>query len=86
MKDDPLVGKCFVIFGKDGQWNYQGRVVDGLGDGRYMIQFFDALMGYPSTYAVAHIDMMTLRLGRPEGAWEFFENDEHLRNWIGDTE
>lgn len=77
-----LVGRCFVIFGKNQTWDFQGFVKSDLGGGFYMIRFFDALLGEPSTIAVFHLSDMKCAPKRTLGSWEFFENDEHLREWI----
>ncbi|WP_299945319.1 hypothetical protein [uncultured Ruegeria sp.] len=79
---DPLVGRCFVIFGNEGIWNYQGHIVGALDGGHYLIQFFEAAFGMPSTLAIFHITEMKWQMGRPKGSWEFFEDDQHLRDWI----
>ena len=76
-----LVGKCFVIFGKDRCFSKQGHVKAYLGEGYFLVQFFEALMGDPSTLAVFHIEQMGYR-DREPGSWELFEDDAHLREWV----
>jgi len=80
-----LVGKCFVIFGYNSAWSRQGVVRHDLSGGYYLVQFFDAFMGLPNTSAIFHISQMVDQ-NRAKGGWEFFENDEHLREWIGDRD
>lgn len=84
-KDD-LCGKCFVIYGDDGLVQYQGVILAALIDGHYLVQFFDWIMGAPSTCAIYHVTAMRSDKGRnprkEPGAWEFFMNDEHLRDWL----
>lgn len=79
-ENNALVGKCFVIFGEDGQWNYQGEVIGRPEPGIYLVQFFDVIMGRESTMSLFPITEMIAR-GRKNGAFIFFENDEHMREW-----
>ena len=82
-KPKGLEGRCFVIWGKgpSGQVaQYKGHVVSHLGDGYYLCQFFDAIMGEPSTMGIYHVASM-VDGGRKDGSFTFFENDEHLRYW-----
>lgn len=78
-----LVGRCFHIFDK-GRWRYQGIVRGKLDDQRYLVQFFDAMMGELSTMAIYSIEEMTAssKGGIREGiGWQFYEDDEHMRFW-----
>ena len=82
-----LVDRCFVIWTEGRKVQYQGRVVTELPDGFYLVQFFDFLMGGPSTLAVFHISKFAADplSARVPGSFEFFENDEHLRDWFDHT-
>jgi len=55
-KSDPkpysLVGRCFHIFGKDKHVQFQGVVRANLGEGLYLIQYFEWMMGEANTLAV----------------------------------
>jgi hypothetical protein len=78
-----LVGRCLVIFGEASRVRYQGIVRGDLGGGLYLVQYFEAVMGEPSTLAVIPVSRMVQPEDyyRAAGAWEFFEDDEHLRYW-----
>jgi hypothetical protein len=81
---DPLVGKCFVIF-RGGNWRNQGVVRARVTEQVYLIQYYEALMGEPSTMRLATIEEMTKPGDRTGDAiWEFFEDDAHLRSWCSD--
>ena len=69
-----LVGRCFHIFDDaDGYVQSQGVVRGSLGDGFYLIQYFEWIMGELSTLEIKHIDAM-LR-------WQFYEDVEHMKFW-----
>jgi hypothetical protein len=71
-----LVGRCFHTFDDKGVLRYQGIVRGDLGGGRYLIQYFDWIMGEPSTMAIIDIEeMMSPR------AWQFYEDADHMRFW-----
>ncbi len=83
-KTNGLVGRCFVIFGDKRRWRSQGVVRSHLGDGYYLVQFFDVLVGAPSTLQVMHVSDFNVTSGedrRGKGCFEFFVNDEHLHDW-----
>jgi hypothetical protein len=78
-----LAGKCFVIFSDDRRANFTGIVRDRLTDTHYLVQFFDALMGEPSTLAIKTLGEMTAGCAtRAKGTFEFFEDLEHLNYWL----
>jgi hypothetical protein len=79
-----MIGKCFVIWGEDGVVQYQGAVKEELPGGYYLTQFFDFIMGEPNTWAVFHIDKFAVQplKHREPGDFTFFDDDEHLRDWI----
>lgn len=72
-----LVGRCFHIF-KNGRIENQGVIRGDLGEGRYLIQFFDWIAGEPSTMEIRQISEMTP--GR-ENSWQFYEDAEHMNFW-----
>ena len=78
----PLVGKCFVVFRENKKASVQGIVRAVMGD-LCLVQFFEWLMGEPSTLKIVRMeDMVSAPLDRGVGKWEFFEDDEHLRSWL----
>lgn len=80
-----LVGRCFLIWGDNNKWSRQGAVRAKLDDQHYLVQFFEVVMGEPSTLAIFHISQFVApegRFQRSSGVFEFFEDDEHLRNWV----
>ncbi|MCI0431028.1 MAG: hypothetical protein L0210_10855 [Rhodospirillales bacterium] len=78
-----LVGRCFVIYGDDGKVGYQGVVRAKITEDKYLVQFFEWIMGEPSTCEVVRLDDMTAtkRVRGTPGMWEFFEDDGHLKFW-----
>jgi len=80
---DPLVGRCFLIWADDNKWRYQGIVKARISEQVYLVQFFEAFMGEPNTMMLANLSDMTgaSLKQRASGAWEFFEDDKHLRDW-----
>ena len=74
-----LVGRCFHIFGDDGSVQNQGVVRGDLGEGRYLVQFFEWMLGELSTMEIRHIGDM--RGGREAGCWQFYEDAEHMNFW-----
>lgn len=85
VKLDGLVGRCFLIWGNDNKWARQGVVRAKLDDQHYLVHFFEVLFGTPSTMAIYHISQFVVpegRFQRSDGVFEFFEDDEHLRDWV----
>jgi hypothetical protein len=78
-----LVGRCFHIFGEGGAVDYEGVVRADLGDGNFLIQYFEAFSGHPNTCAIVHISRMIQPADnyRQPGAWQFYQDAEHLRDW-----
>lgn len=79
-----LVGKCFMVFGDDGKINWQGIIRASVTDQQYLIQYFDWVIGEPSTMAIVNLSTMVSpepKMDRKPGSWVFFEDDEHLRAW-----
>jgi hypothetical protein len=84
-----LVGRFFVIWQDSENYaytvpNYQGVVDAQLEDGHYLCQYFDAIAGQPSTMEIFHISTM-IGNARKHGSFEFFEDDEHMRDWFEHT-
>jgi hypothetical protein len=57
----PLVGRAFHSYGPDGDTRWQGVVEDDLGDGYFLLQLFEWLMGGTSQQIVVHISDMAHR-------------------------
>lgn len=79
---NPLVGKCFVILGKDGAPMRQGVVRSWIDNEHYLVQFFSYVTGNPTSLAVVNIRSMA-RYDENNFAWEFFDTDEDLRRAQG---
>lgn len=77
-----LVGRCFVICGKDGYWNYQGHVRGSPEPGVYLCQYFSCFDGSPTEMFLCRVEDMVGKKWGEEGAFKFFHDDEHLRDWI----
>jgi hypothetical protein len=79
-----LVDRCFVFFDRDGHVGRQGVVRAKVTETVYLIQYFDWIMGEPSTLELVSLDRMVGdgKNLRSAGSYEFFENDEHLRFWM----
>ena len=82
---DALVGKCFLSLNSDGKADRQGIVRAKVCDRNYVIQFFDWIMGEPSTIAVVPIE--SLMSSSPSDKRKahsviLFEDSEHLRFWM----
>lgn len=81
-KDEPelgLVGRCFHVFREDMKVQYQGVVRGSLGEGLYLIQYYEWLMGEPGTMEIRHVSEM--KPGRKPGCWQFYEDNEHMNFW-----
>lgn len=78
-----LIGRSFHIFGDDGKVSRQGTVVAYCEEGYYLIQYFEWIMGEPSTMAVVHLkEMMTSpEQDRQTGSWQFYEDVEQMKYW-----
>ena len=81
---DGLVGRCFVHFNPDRTVQHQGIVRAKITEEVYLVQYFDAFAGEPSTLELLPLKIM---LGdgnnrRQAGAYEFFQNSEHLIHWM----
>ena len=82
----PLIGCCFAIRHK-GDVIVQGyvRAIVPSGKGDFaLVQFFEAALGDPSTMALVSVDEMTGN--DPAHEWVWFENDKHLRAYVGEDE
>lgn len=81
---DALVGRCFHIWGEDGRISHQGHVVARVDADRYLVQFFEWIMGEPGTMAVYSISQMAVPAFGDEqtvGVWQFYEDADHMRFW-----
>jgi hypothetical protein len=80
-----MIDRYFHIWGDDGHVSRQGRVIAQLDPMHYLVQFYDWVVGAPSTLHVFSVDTMTLANAKDErapGAWQFYENHEHWRSWM----
>jgi hypothetical protein len=75
-----LVGKFFHTFTQDlprkgrGQVQNQGVILLDLGNGCFLVQLFDFLMGAPSSRHVVHIERIVAN------GWAFYETDAEMRD------
>jgi hypothetical protein len=79
-----LVGRCFVRFELDRTVAVQGIVRAKITDTVYLVQYFDWIMGEPSTLELVPLDSITGDGSNSQqaGRYEFFEDSEHLRFWL----
>jgi hypothetical protein len=75
-----MVGRCFIIWGDKGSWQYQGVVRGEPAPGFYLCQYFECLMGELSTLAVFPLEKFMDRPWREPGSI-LFEDDKHMRFW-----
>jgi hypothetical protein len=72
-----LIGRAFHTFRetKSGQRGvvYQGIVRARIEDGLYLVQYFEWLVGEPSTLELVRIEDML--------NWQFYEDTEHMNFW-----
>ena len=79
---DALVGRCFLSLDEDGKARKQGIIKARVDEHRYLIQFFEWLMGEPSTMCVIPVEDLTTRTTSEERAAFsviLFEDSEHLQ-------
>jgi hypothetical protein len=82
--------RYFHIFDKDRRIKYQGRVVEQIEPGIYMVQLLVELFGWVADQSsTLHIfrlaDMaVTVNGTRTEGAWQFYESQQHMISWYED--
>jgi hypothetical protein len=83
-EDEPpalgLVGRYFHIFTEDKESGKktiqrQGMVRGELGDGYYLVQYFDWWAGEANTMDIHRIESMT------PGRWQFYETSEDMKHW-----
>jgi hypothetical protein len=77
-----LIGRCFIQWGNDGHWNFQGVIRGQPTSETVLIQYFDAFMGHPSTLSVIPLAGLFSRPWREPGSYILFDDDEHMRFWI----
>jgi hypothetical protein len=75
-----LVGRYFHIFTEDKEngkktIQRQGMVRGELGDGYYLVQYFDWWAGEANSMDIHRIENM-----KP-GYWQFYETSEDMKNW-----
>ena len=71
-----LVGCYFHTLDDDGCVQYQGRVRGNIGDGFFLIEYFEWFTGQPSKMELRHISEMKA------GRWQFYEDSERMNNWL----
>ena len=79
MDDLPLIGRCFIFWHeerKKGLWKYTGMIRANPEPGIYLIQYFEAMMGFPNDMKLLHIDELM-----SENYQLFFDNIE-MDEWI----
>jgi hypothetical protein len=88
MKSPPptmsLVGRCFHVFGEKRKVQYQGIVRAMVGDDHALVQYFEWLMGEPTTIEVVSLERMSFGAtpnSRAPGSWQFYQDDEHMNGW-----
>ncbi len=91
-KADEALKKCIEKWkGLEGKWFHildedcytvdrQGHILSYLGDGYYVIQYYDFIAGAPSTISIVHISEMTEPRCNPSKRWVFYETDEDMRD------
>lgn len=84
-----LIGRLFVIWrakepGIPHRPEFQGIVREALGPHHYLVQLFSAIDGSPTELFVASIHDMASRGpgSREAGAWDFFEDADHMEFWF----
>lgn len=79
----PLVGRCFHIFGADKRVERQGCVVAPVGEGLFLVQYFEWMMGEANTLEIVQVADMVSRSpsSRGPGYWQFYEDHEHMNHW-----
>lgn len=83
-----IVGRCFHVWGEptqkgDPQVQYQGVVRALVDHDKALVQFFDWIMGEPSTSSLVSLSTMVRDPpdSRKAGSWQFYENAEHMNFW-----
>lgn len=80
-----LEGKFFHTFCEGGRVASQGQVIGSLGDGYYMVELYDFIVGHAAFtgHQIHHISEMD---GRAQGryamtrAWAWYSSDEFMRD------
>lgn len=70
MKNNALIGKYFHTF-KGDELRWQGQVSAELGEGYFLVQLFDWLVGQPNNMKVVHLGNMT--------GWNFYDDADYWR-------
>lgn len=71
-KDDRSMEGKFFHTVKNGELEWQGYVVAQQGDGYFLVQLFEWVMGEPSTQKVVHLGAMA--------DWEFYNSAEEMND------
>jgi hypothetical protein len=83
-EDEPpplgLLGRYFHIFTEDKDTGTktiqrQGVVRGELGNGYYLVQYFEWTLGYDDVMEIQRIENMT------PGRWQFYETNEDMKHW-----
>ena len=82
-----IVGRCFHIFDEtpagEPRIQFQGVVRALVDHDKALVQFFDWIVGEPSTASVVLLSTMVCDPpgSRKAGSWQFYENVEHMNFW-----
>jgi hypothetical protein len=77
-----LCGCCFIVWGEGKEVQYEGWIRSRPEPGLYLVQYFEAFMGSPSTMAIMPVEKMIERPWAEPGSMLLFTDDEHLRFWM----
>jgi hypothetical protein len=77
-----LVGMCFLQWKNERECQYQGVIRGVAAPGVLICQYFDAIMGNPSSATLIKMDDMLGSGGRKPGGYTLFKDDAHIRDWI----
>lgn len=76
-----MAGRCFIFWG-DKTWQRQGIIRGEPTPGMYLCQFFECLMGEPSTMTIIPLERFVERPWGEPGSAILFEGTEHMCFWI----
>jgi hypothetical protein len=74
-----LLGKWFHTLCSGGRVQQQGQIVGSLGQGFYVVRFFDWFVGTETKRQVIHVSDMR------KGQWPLYESDESMRSHYEDS-
>jgi hypothetical protein len=77
-----LVGMCFIMWGEEKRWQYQGAIVGKATEELLICQYFSAIDGSPSTLTLIPVSDFKVGAYASPGTYILFSDDAHLRDWI----